>query len=114
MKRRKIIALMLTVLVMVSTCVMNVSAKEYETDNGKHKFNKAWEVSKRFGNEKKFVYGFNTIAIDEDYAHSNLKYSQAYLVNANGKFRANANLHSKWSKIEVTHKGNVVLYGVKY
>ncbi len=37
-----------------------------------------------------------------------------YLINANGTFRANAALTTTWSKIEVTHAGNFIYYGVTY
>lgn len=42
------------------------------------------------------------------------KYSQAYLTNSNGTHKANAALTTTWSKIEVTHAGNSVTYGVIY
>ena len=42
------------------------------------------------------------------------KYSQAYLTNANGTYKAKAALTTTWSKIEVTYAGNSVTYGVIY
>lgn len=52
--------------------------------------------------------------IHEDYSHSDKKYSVAYLTNANGTFKGNAALRTKWSKIEVTHSGKKITYGVIY
>lgn len=91
-----------------------VSAANYSITNGNHGFKSAWENTIYFDGSSKLVYGFNTFMIDEDYSHSNKKYSQAYLTNTNGTYRANAALRTTWSKIEVRHAGNKVTYGVIY
>lgn len=91
-----------------------VSAATYSTTNGNKGFSSKWERTDYFDGSSKLVYGYNTFLINEDYSHSNKKYSQAYLTNANGTHRANAALNTTWSKIEVPHAGTSIVYGVIY
>lgn len=91
-----------------------VSAANYSTTNGSHGFDSAWESTAYFAGDSKLVYGYNTFLVNEDYSHSNKKYSQAYLTNSNGTHKAMAAFNTTWSKIEVRHAGSSVTYGVIY
>lgn len=91
-----------------------VFAATYSTTDGSHGFSSEWKEYRTFDGSSTLVYGYNTFLINEDYSHSNKKYSQAYLTNANGTHRANAALYTTWSKIEVTHAGTSIVYGVTY
>lgn len=102
------------IILAVSVNLKQVSAADFNVTNGGHTFSKAWETTTYFNGSSKLVYGYNTFLINEDYSHSNKKYSQAYLTNANGTFKGKAAFTTSWSKIEVTHAGNNIIYGVIY
>ena len=110
---KRILAIVLVVIMSFSGTNM-IYARDFRVSSAGHDFNGKWEETALFGNGSKLVYGYNTFLINEDYSHSNCKYSQAYLINARGTFRANAALTTTWSKIEVTHAGNFIYYGVTY
>ena len=106
--------MMLGISLLGSVTVVNASADEITANSNGHTFNRAWEETAYIDSHSKLVYGYNTFAINEDYSHCNKKFSQAYVENINGKFKANAALRTVWSKIEVTHAGNYVEYGAIY
>lgn len=117
MKNKFVILLMgfaLGVLMIVSADSKCVYAKDYSTTNGKHTFKSAWEDSVVFCESSVLEYGFDTFLINEDYVHSNRKYSQAYIKNADGTFKGRAALYTSGSSKEVKHSGSTVTYGVIY
>lgn len=95
----------------------SLPAMAYYTTNGNKTFDKAWELSVTSDNGKGVLtYGYNTFAINEDYAHAyhSTKSHYAYVKNGNGSFSGSNVGKGKWSKIEVTHKGNTITYGNSY
>lgn len=111
---RTICVFMFTVILGVNMNVNPVLARDFSKTNGSHTFSTAWEETAYFNGTSKLVYGYNTYLINEDYSHSNEKYSVAYVKNANGTFKGKAALTTTWSKIEVTHAGTSITYGVTY
>lgn len=86
------------------------------TNDGKG-FSKAWELSVTSDDNKAILkYGFNTFAINEDYAHAyhSTKSHYAYLKNGKGSFSGKNKGSGSWSKIEITHKGSSIVYGNSY
>lgn len=105
-------ALALEGLIIVLAFGRTVNAQTIERNSSGHSFTSAWESTAYIDGTHKLVYGFNTLFIDEDYSWCNKQYSQAYVTNANGTFRAKAAYWSNdWSKIEVRHAGNYIVYG---
>ena len=105
---------MLTVILGVNMNVNLVLARDFSKTNGSHTFSTAWEETAYFNSGSKLVYGFNTFLVNEDYSHSNEKYSVAYVTNANGTFKGKAALTTTWSKCETPHAGTSITYGVTY
>lgn len=103
---------------MVTTFVTSTSkAMAFSITNEKKTFDKAWELSVTSDNSKAVLtYGYNTFAINEDYAHAyhSSKKHYAYVKNSNGSFAGSNVRDGKWSKIEVTHKGSSITYGNSY
>ncbi len=58
------------------------------------------------GGKGVLTYGYNTLAINEDYAHAyhSTKDHYAYVKNGNGSFSGSNVGKGNWSKIEVAHK----------
>lgn len=78
---------------------------------------KRWELSTTSDDGKGVLtYGYNTLAINEDYAHAyhSTKDHYAYVKNGNGSFSGSNVGKGNWSKIEVAHKGNSITYGNSY
>lgn len=94
-----------------------VTSEAYSVTNGNNGFNKAWERSVTCDSNKGVLtYGYNTTAIDEDYVHAyhSKKGHYAYLKNGKGSFSGFNKGKGSWSKIEVTHKGSSITYGISY
>lgn len=94
-----------------------VDANAYSTTNNGKGFKKAWELSVTCDSNKGVLtYGYNTFAINEDYAHAyhSSKKHYAYVKNGKGSFSGSNKSKGKWSKIEVTHKGTTITYGNSY
>lgn len=114
MKIKKIMACGLTAAILVTS---SIPAMAYSTTNGSKTFNSAWELSVTSdGGKGVLTYGYNTVAINEDYAHAyhSTKSHYAYVKNGKGSFSGSNVKAGKWSKIEVTHKGNSITYGNSY
>lgn len=95
----------------------SLPAMAFSVTNGTKTFKKAWELSVTSDNKKGVLtYGYNTVAINEDYSyayHSSKKH-YAYVKNGKGSFSGSNVGKGKWSKIEVAHKGNSITYGNSY
>ena len=102
---------MLLMLSIGSFTPQKILARDFQVTNGNHTFKSAWEETVYYYGDAKLVYGYNTFLFNEDYCHSKKQFSVAYLTNGNGTHTANAALYTKWSKIEVMHKGNSITYG---
>ena len=89
----------------------------FSVTNGNKTFDKKWELSTTSdGGKGVLTYGYNTLAINEDYAHAyhSTKDHYAYVKNGNGSFSGSNVGKGNWSKIEVAHKGNSITYGNSY
>jgi len=100
------------VIVGVAISAMLISSSipvmAFSVTNGNKTFDKKWELSTTSdGGKGVLTYGYNTLAINEDYAH-------AYVKNGNGSFSGSNVGKGNWSKIEVAHKGNSITYGNSY
>ena len=86
-------------------------------ENGDKTFYKKEELSTTsYRDMGVLTYGYNTLAVDEDYAHAyhSTKDHYAYVKNGNGSFSGSNVGKGNWSKIEVAHKGNSITYGNSY
>jgi len=76
-----------------------------------HSFSSDWSGVATGVNNSTLTYGFNTFAIDEDYAYAG--YSQCYhyarISNGNGTYSCAAK-YDGLAKLEVTHHGSSVTY----
>lgn len=80
-------------------------------------FSKAWERYASGDNGKaNLTYGYNTWAINEDYAWAkhNTKSHYAALKNGSGWHTGSGKKAGSTSKIEVTHKGSKISYYCYY
>ena len=98
------------VIVGVAISAMLISSSipvmAFSVTNGNKTFDKKWELSTTSdGGKGVLTYGYNTLAINEDYA---------YVKNGNGSFSGSNVGKGNWSKIEVAHKGNSITYGNSY
>ena len=97
-----------------SFCLLYTS---FSVTNGNKTFDKKLELSTTSdGGKGVLTYGYNTLAINEDYAHAyhSTKDHYAYVKNGNGSFSGSNVGKGNWSKIEVAHKGNSITYGNSY
>ena len=96
------------------------AAHEYSITNPNGFNNGEWEYTvyyqyEAYGNTCngiKFVFGFDTFAINEDYAwsYSHKKDHKAGISNANTSAWTRKRSTGQWAKEEVTHSGNSVTY----
>ncbi len=103
----------------ISAMLMTVSVpvNAYSVTNGSKTFKDAWELSTTVDKGKGVLtYGYNTVAINEDYAHAyhSTKGHYAYVKNSRGSFSGSNAKKGKTSKIEVRHKGSSITYGISY
>lgn len=82
------------VIVGVAISAMLISSSipvmAFSVTNGNKTFDKKWELSTTSdGGKGVLTYGYNTLAINEDYAHAyhSTKDHYAYVKNGNGSFR---------------------------
>lgn len=111
---KTIVGMMLVVIAATSGAV---TSEAYSVTNGKYGFNKAWERSVTCDSGKGVLtYGYNTRAINEDYAHAyhSTKKHYAFLKNGKGSFSGPNKGKGSWSKIEVAHNGSSIIYGISY
>jgi hypothetical protein len=99
---------------MLATFMLPLSASAgdlSETYNGSFASDFSFSKSADSGNAT-LVYGFNTVAINEDiaWANHNLYSHYASLTNGNGVHNGPIKPPGEWSKIEVTHSGTSVTY----
>ena len=95
----------------------SIPVMAFSVTNGNKTFDKKWELSTTSDDGKGVLtYGYNTLAINEDYAHAyhSTKDHYAYVKNGNGSFSGSNVGKGNWSKIEVAHKGNSITYGNSY
>ena len=114
MKFKKFIACGLMGIMMVTT---SIPAMAFSITNGSKTFDSKWELSVTSdGGRGVLTYGYNTTAINEDYSHAyhTTKSHYAYVKNGKGSFSGSNVGAKKWSKIEVTHNGNRIIYGNSY
>ena len=105
------------VIVGVAISAMLISSSipvmAFSVTNGNKTFDKKWELSTTSdGGKGVLTYGYNTLAINEDYAHAyhSTKDHYAYVKNGNGSFSGSNVGKGNWSKIEVAHKGNSIFF----
>ena len=108
------------VIVGVAISAMLISSSipvmAFSVTNGNKTFDKKWELSTTSdGGKGVLTYGYNTLAINEDYAHAyhSTKDHYAYVKWKWFFFGFNVG-KGNWSKIEVAHKGNSITYGNSY
>ena len=95
----------------------SIPVMAFSVTNGNKTFDKKWELSTTSdGGKGVLTYGYNTLAINEDYAHA---YIQLKIITHMSKmemvlFRVQMFGKGNWSKIEVAHKGNSITYGNSY
>ena len=96
------------VIVGVAISAMLISSSipvmAFSVTNGNKTFDKKWELSTTSDDGKGVLtYGYNTLAINEDYAHAyhSTKDHYAYVKNGNGSFSGSNVGKGNWSKIEV-------------
>ena len=95
----------------------SIPVMAFSVTNGNKTFDKKWELSTTSdGGKGVLTYGYNTLAINEDYAHAyhSTKDHYAYVKNGNGSFSGSNVGKGNWSKIEVAHKGNSITYDNSY
>ncbi len=99
------------VIVGVAISAMLISSSipvmAFSVTNGNKTFDKKWELSTTSdGGKGVLTYGYNTLAINEDYAHAyhSTKDHYAYVKNGNGSFSGSNVGKGNWSKIEVLIK----------
>lgn len=81
-----------------------VSAAQAEGTSNGHKFTSAWTATASY-KKGSVTYGFNTCAINEDFAwayHSTCRHYAA-LLNGNDWHHGSSKGKGEWSKIEVRH-----------
>lgn len=99
------------VIVGVAISAMLISSSipvmAFSVTNGNKTFDKKWELSTTSdGGKGVLTYGYNTLAINEDYAHAyhSTKDHYAYVKNGNGSFSGSNVGKGNWSKIELLIK----------
>ena len=95
------------VIVGVAISAMLISSSipvmAFSVTNGNKTFDKKWELSTTSdGGKGVLTYGYNTLAINEDYAHAyhSTKDHYAYVKNGNGSFSGSNVGKGNWSKIK--------------
>lgn len=117
--------LIITMLMMVLAATTFPSSAASVEKTAKNNFKKAWKKttydtgSSRIYNLE-MEYGYNTIAINEDYTHGSAtagdkvdgKYHKSSVKNSRGTFKSKGVAYCYVSVIEVRHKGSSVTYKV--
>ncbi|AJA48562.1 hypothetical protein CPAST_c24930 [Clostridium pasteurianum DSM 525 = ATCC 6013] len=112
-KSKKIIAVLALLAILVP--YTNAKATTDMVTSAGHSFNNDWEASVT-SSRYKYIYGYNTSWINEDYVHAihyDYQHDAAVSNGGGGSGRDSAGPNS-WAKIEITHKSSAVNYGIIY
>jgi hypothetical protein len=112
-KSKKIIAALALLAILVP--YTNAKATTDSVTSAGHSFNNAWEASVT-SSRYKYIYGYNTTWINEDYVHAiHYDYNHyAAVSNGGGGSGEDAAGPNSWAEIEITHRSSAVNYGIIY
>ena len=114
---KKLRKLLVIASILLGVFVLNdgtAFAKDFYVHNEGREFNKSWSNEIVGPDNSRFIYGYNTFAINEDFMKCNRKTCVGYIVNGNGRHEGKSNFTTVWSRVDVTHKAPLVLYGITY
>ncbi len=79
-------------------------------------FTSAWEKTATGSNGSKLQYGYNTVLINEDtaYAYHPSASHYAKIQNGKGAHTSRSSFGGQWSKLEVVHSGQTVIYSCEW
>lgn len=79
-------------------------------------FTSAWDKTVSGSNGSKLQYGYNTVLINEDkaYAYHPSASHYAKIKNGNGVHTSRSSFGGQWSKLEVVHSGQTVVYSCEW
>lgn len=79
-------------------------------------FTSAWEKTVNGSNGSKLQYGYNTVLINEDtaYAYRPSASHYAKIKNGKGVHTSRSSFGCQWSKLEVVHSGQTVIYSCEW
>lgn len=115
-KNYKLILNLLLVVIFCFTFISPVSATSLEAKYSSS-FANAWErYTSGDSNKASLTYGYNTTAINEDYAWANHSTKSHYssVKNSNGWHTGPSEKSKSISKIEVKHSGSSLTYRCNY
>ena len=117
MKKSRIVVIMSLVMLVVLAlpCIASAETTAQSYTDGSHTFSKKWGESKtKYFRDAKCVltYGFDTTAINEDYAFAFTVGSihRSKIKNGNGWHTGPWKVANEWSDKEVRHKGSSITY----